>query len=90
MASSLLAQPFVAPIIFLTGVLIGVSVTYLIDVLSSRGVIRSDVLELYEGDIDKMVLKEVDDYGRLSVGTDLAGRKVRVWVTDMGEPDEDA
>lgn len=90
MPSSLLAQPFVAPIIFLTGVLVGVSIAYLLDMLSSRGVIRSDVLELYEGDIDKMVLKEVDDYGRLSVGTDLAGRKVRVWVTDMGEPDEDA
>lgn len=71
------------PIIFLTGALIGVSLAYLVDWLSEGGVIRTDVLELYEGDIDKVITKEVDDYGRLSVGTDLAGKRVRLYLSEL-------
>ncbi|MBS1263060.1 MAG: hypothetical protein MAG715_00228 [Methanonatronarchaeales archaeon] len=47
--------------------------------------IRSDVIELYEGDIEKILTKEVDDYGRLNIGTDMAGKRVKVYVSKAGE-----
>lgn len=72
------------PISFLIGVMIGVSIVFLLNWLLERGVIRSDVIELYEGDIEKIVTKEVDDYGRLSIGTDMAGRRVKVYVSETG------
>lgn len=76
---------FPTAVALLVGTMLGLSISYLVDWMESEDIIRSEIIELSESDVEKIITKEVDDYGRLSVGTDLAGERVRVYISGADE-----